>query len=89
MNRLEKLKKEKWLLFSEGLKHFENASFESVYGNGWSAASAEYEKIIAELEAALKDCKINAMNDRGEVYVALYPKAEKALEKLKNFRGGE
>lgn len=54
MNRLEKLKKEKWLLFSEGLKHFENASFESVYSNGWSAASAEHEKIIAELEGALK-----------------------------------
>lgn len=54
MNRLEKLKNEKWNQFSEGLKYFENASFESVYGNGWSAASAEYEKIIAELEEALE-----------------------------------
>lgn len=53
MNRLEKLKLEKWMKFSEGLKYFENASFESVYSNGFDAASAEYEKIIAKLELKL------------------------------------
>lgn len=86
MNRLEKLKN------SLAEKHYKESGHVPTewavmnFNSGFDAASAEYEKIIAELEGALKKAKqemaMTVWRDE-EVYFQI----EEALQKLKEFRG--
>ena len=91
MNRLDKLKKElkdPSLHFRHECEGFRCGAHKS-WEEGFDAASAEYEKIIAELEAALDkighDTKINCDADDAEN--ECFDVAQVALQKLKEFRG--
>lgn len=95
MNRLEKLK----LKLAE--KHYKESGHVPTdwalinFYSGFDAASAEYEKIIAELEGALDsiveiDLITHKMHPEYEGQFSEYAdKAREVLQKLKEFRGGE
>ncbi len=96
MNRLEKLRDEKTKEFCASLAYFGNASFSSVYQNGWNACAAEYEKIIKELEWALEatvdryfDLPENErFGPKNSIESEESKRARLALGKLKEWRGG-
>lgn len=100
MNRLEKLKLE----LAQERRHILTGVREILpiddivvdeFYNGFDAASAEYEKIIAELEWALEHyediayIKCDGVDSLGNEIENEYYVAEEALQKLKEFRGGE
>lgn len=99
MNRLEKLKSEKGEEEVEANCEWSYNSDEYIFGLdmwhlGFDAASAEYEKIIAELEGALEEIAIEQefyikTKDYFSEVVRLNLTAKEALQKLKEFRGGE
>jgi len=67
--------------------------FEDLYKTGWEKSSAEYEKIIAELEGALTNWmkfeeKSIAEDGHyvGKEFNALIKNAQDALQKLKDFK---
>ena len=102
MNRLEKLKNR----LAE--KHYKESGHVPTewavmnFNSGFDAASAEYEKIIAELEGALLDCELELLTiddhvnygkmeryyspERSQQLGKLILKAQSALKKLKDFR---
>lgn len=94
MNRLDKLKEELATKIADdyieqlGRKNYYD--FSTLYDytyfcaeDGFDAASAEYEKIIAELEKKLKEIRWSWENDAGRNCDNL---AHEALQKLKEFR---
>lgn len=73
MNRLEKLK-------LEMADQIPKVCCDIAFKFGWDGASAEYEKIIAELEGALEYYSIECTwNENRDV-------AAEALQKLKEFK---
>jgi hypothetical protein len=84
MNRLEKLKnKAIEEQFSTYNSIVENSIGREACENGWNAASAEYEKIIAELEGALE--WIDNWNN-WQLQPSINNKCKEALQKLREFR---
>jgi len=92
MNRLEKLKNEMTLKVVPSISGWASYDYEQrrlKFIEGFDVASAEYEKIIAELEGALErighDTSVNcdAENAKNECFDV----AQVALQKLKEFRG--
>lgn len=96
MNRLENLKN------SLAEKHYKETGHVPTewavmnFFSGFEAASAEYEKIIAELEGALEIYgDLSSIEFRKKEDGFMYAKsnigtsARRALQKLKEFRGGE
>lgn len=106
MNRLDKLKEELATKIADdyikqlGRKNYYdfNTLYDYTYfcaEDGFDAASAEYEKIIAELEGALEsiieiDLITHKMHPEYEGQFSEYADiAKEALQKLKEFRGRE
>lgn len=92
MNRLEKLKNS----LAEELSLEDDYACDSSTPckKCFDAASAEYEKIIAELERALEEIGIEQKfyiktKDYFSEVVRLNLTAREALQNLKDFRGGE
>lgn len=99
MNRLEKLQSElaeAWIE-NTGLTEPKNENSIRIisFKAGFNSASAEYEKIIAELEGALDsiveiDLATHKRHPEYEGQFSRYAdKAREALQKLKDFRSGE
>lgn len=94
MNRLDKLKKElkdPSLHFRHECEGFRCGAHKS-WEEGFDAASAEYEKIIAELEGALAFCKselvaINNYDETRYKHMTAWQEIDKSQKKLKEFRG--
>ena len=85
MNRLEKLK------YDLSQRHF-NTFGQGAFVDGFDAASAEYEKIIAEIEGALAFCKselvaINNYDETRYKHMTAWQEIDKAQKKLREFRG--
>lgn len=100
MNRLEKLKyklaQERRCILTEVREILPiDDIVVDEFNNGWNACSAEYEKIIAELEGALDsiieiDLITHKMHPEYEGQFSEYAdRAKEALQKLSKFRGGE
>jgi len=84
MNRLEKLKNEMADHLHKTMPLHGSIGYTAskAFRDGFDAASAEYENIIAELEGALKDIYADgSYKDIASVF------AGNALQKLKEFRG--
>lgn len=93
MNRLEKLKLQSAdeFISSNWGKRFEGDVVKFTYYAGFDLASAEYEKIITELEKVLivsKGAMAYAYEDHSDkFYLNVKEDIEKALQKLKEFIG--
>ena len=91
MNRLEKLKNEMADHLHKTMPLHGSIGYTAskAFRDGFETASAEYEKIIAEIEGALDkighDTKINCDADDAEN--ECFDVAQVALQKLKEFRG--
>lgn len=74
--------------------HQEPPDFDECYRKGFDAASAEYEKILGELEEALKFAAMPITSIKPTVesllesFITDAERIEQALSKLREFRGG-
>lgn len=85
MTRLEKIRDQGALQLSDApLIDEASECCQKSYKEGFNAASAEYEKIISELENTLQKIGSRELESWGAMYEDM---AEQALSKLKEFRG--
>lgn len=89
MTRLEKLRDQ------EANKHRTEIRKREIYKDGFNTASAEYEKIIKELEDALRFAAMPITSESPTTESLLESfrndteRIKQALQKLKDFRGEE